>query len=191
MTSASLHRDECSTGVPTGRVAMWWVIASELAIFGGLIVTYLLFRFRNPDWGAQAAHTISAAGAFNTVVLLTSSLTAVLAHDEASAGRGPAARRFLLATVALGLVFLAVKSFEYQHEIAGGFTPGKTVFWSYYYLMTGLHALHVIAGMVALTILAVHAGRGHALHRVEYGGMYWHLVDLVWIFLFPLLYLAS
>jgi heme/copper-type cytochrome/quinol oxidase subunit 3 len=190
MSETIAHR-RAAAGIPTSRLAMWWFLASEVAIFGGLIATYLLYRGHHTEWSKEAAHTISAAGAFNTMVLLSSSLTIVLAHKATSEEDHAKAFKLILATVGLGLVFLAVKTFEYSHEIAAGYTPARSLFWSFYYLMTGLHAGHVIAGMIALTVVGSAARRGEYVHRVEYVGMYWHLVDIVWIFLFPLLYLTS
>lgn len=180
-----------STGIPTGRVAMWWFLASEVAIFGGLIVSYVLSRLAHPEWSEQAAHTLTAAGAINTVVLLTSSLSAVLAHSAAARGELRRASNLMFLTVLGGVTFLCVKGFEYHHEWVAGFTPMAGLFWSFYFFMTGLHALHVILGMSALTYVGLHVRRGRHVAGVEYAGMYWHLVDVIWIFLFPLLYLAS
>jgi heme/copper-type cytochrome/quinol oxidase subunit 3 len=177
--------------IPTSRMAMWFVLASEVAIFGGLIACYVLMRSHHAEWGADAAHTIDLAGAINTVVLLTSSFSVVLAHQAAHHGQHAKAARLLGLTVLFGLTFLGIKSYEYSHEIAAGYTPVTNVFWSFYYLMTGLHAGHVVAGMIAISIVAWQVRRGQNAHRVEYVGMYWHLVDIVWIFLFPLLYMAS
>jgi heme/copper-type cytochrome/quinol oxidase subunit 3 len=115
----------------------------------------------------------------------------VLAHDAAGRGRGRKAARFLMLTVAGGAVFMVVKAFEYAGELAHGFTPFRDVFWAYYYTATGLHGLHVLAGMVAMALVAAGARRGEHLHRVENVGIYWHFVDAVWIFLFPLLYIAK
>jgi heme/copper-type cytochrome/quinol oxidase subunit 3 len=179
------------TGVPTGRLGMWWFLASEIVIFGGLICCYLLFRWRHPEWGAEAAHTVNAAGAFNTVVLLSSSLSVVLAHEAVAHQRVRQAANYLAWTLLGGFIFLGVKAYEYSHEIAEGFVPARSLFWSFYYLMTGLHALHVIGGMVAMAIVMHAMRKGRASHRAEYVGIYWHFVDIVWIFLFPLLYLAS
>ncbi len=187
--SASGFRE--ATEVPTGRLGVWWFLASEVVIFGGLITTYILLRWRHPGWGAEAEHTLNAAGAFNTLVLLSSSLTVVLAHEAVARGDLPGAARQLGVTLLGGLVFLCVKAFEYAHEIAEGFTPFTSLFWSYYYGMTGLHALHVIGGMIAIAVVALAVRRGRHPQRVEYVGIYWHFVDVVWIFLFPLLYLAS
>jgi heme/copper-type cytochrome/quinol oxidase subunit 3 len=185
------HSEPEETGVPTGRLGIWWFLASEVVIFGGLIACYLLFRWRHPEWGQEAAHTVNAAGALNTLVLLTSSLTMVLAHAAVESGNLQRAARNLALTLLGGLIFMGVKTYEYTHEIAGGFVPAKSLFWSFYYTMTGLHALHVLGGMVAIFIVLLAVRRGHYPQRVEYVGIYWHFVDIVWIFLFPLLYLAS
>ncbi len=177
--------------VPRGRMGLWWVIASETVIFGGLIASYVLFRTRHPEWGAFAHHTSTPLGALNTLVLLTSSLTVVLAHQAAGKGDRTAIRKYLLLTILMGAMFLVVKSIEYTSEIREGFTFTAHLFWSFYYTMTGLHAAHVAAGMVAIAAVRHQAGRGRHPHRVELVGMYWHFVDVVWIFLFPLLYLAK
>ena len=191
MPSAAASGFREATEVPTGRLGMWWFLASEVVIFGGLIVTYLLYRWVHPEWGLHAGATINSAGAFNTLVLLTSSLTVVKAHEAVERGQTQKATRYLGYTLLGGLIFLAVKAFEYYHEIHAGFTPVTNLFWSYYYGMTGLHALHVVGGMVAIFIVMMGLRRGREPQRVEYVGMYWHFVDVVWIFLFPLLYLAS
>ncbi len=181
-----------ATGIPTGRLAVWWVLGSEIVIFGGLIVVYLLLRFRHGEiWAAEATHTKLEAGSINTFVLLTSSLFAVLAHQAASQGDGRKAARFLIYTILGGLIFLGVKSWEWTTEISHGYTLGKNLFWSCYYTITGLHGLHVIAGMVLMGFIARDASRGRELQRVEYIGIYWHFVDIVWLFLFPLFYTAS
>jgi len=191
MTTTSQSGFREATEVPTGRLGIWWFLASEIVIFGGLIATYILLRWKNPQWGEEAEHTLNAAGGFNTLVLLTSSLTVVLAHDAVAHGRLQRAAGLLGYTLLGGLVFLCVKVLEYTHEIREGYTPTKSLFWSYYYGMTGLHALHVLGGMVAIGLVALAVRRGRHAQRVEYVGIYWHFVDVVWIFLFPLLYLAS
>jgi len=180
-----------ATGIPTGRLAMWWVLASEIVIFGGLLASYVMFRLQHEQWAEEASHTTTLAGGFNTFVLLTSSLFAVLAHQAAERGDGARAFRNLWLTIGGGAVFMIVKAFEYTHEITHGFTMFSSVFWSFYYTATGLHGAHVLAGMVAMAIVAADARRGRNLHRVENVGIYWHFVDAVWIFLFPLLYIAK
>jgi heme/copper-type cytochrome/quinol oxidase subunit 3 len=178
-------------GIPTGRLAVWWVLVSEVVIFGGLLASYVMNRIAHLEWGGQAAHTNMWAGAFNTLVLLTSSLSAVLAHQAAEQGNGKKAAGLLRLTVLGGLIFLIVKSFEWTHEIREGFTIQSGGFWSYYYTAAGLHAFHVIAGMGVMLWVASTAEKNEDLHRVENVGIYWHFVDLVWIFLFPLLYIAK
>lgn len=180
-----------ATGIPTGRLAVWWVIASEIIIFGGLLASYVMHRIGHPEWGGYASHTNTIAGATNTFVLLTSSLFAVLAHQAASRGEGKKAARLLLATVAGGALFLTIKGFEWAHEIEEGFTITANGFWSFYYTAAGLHAAHVIAGMILMLFVARTASRNEELQRVELVGLYWHFVDVVWIFLFPLLYIAK
>jgi len=180
-----------ATGIPTGRLAVWWVIASEVVIFGGLLAAYIMHRVGHPEWAHYAAHTNTAAGAFNTFVLLTSSLFAVLAHQAAEERRGPLAARFLVYTTIGGATFLIVKAFEWTYEITHGMTITTNGFWGFYYCAAGLHALHVLAGMVIMLVVAADARRNIELQRVEFIGIYWHFVDIVWIFLFPLLYIAK
>jgi heme/copper-type cytochrome/quinol oxidase subunit 3 len=180
-----------AAGLPTGRLAVWWVLVSEIVIFGGVLVSYVMHRLGHPEWGAEAAHTNMWAGGFNTLVLLTSSLSAVLAHQAAEGGDGPKAARLLRLTALGGLIFLTVKSFEWTHEIREGFTIQAGGFWSYYYTAAGLHAFHVLAGALIMLFVAADAAKNRDLHRVENIGIYWHFVDIVWIFLFPLLYIAK
>lgn len=180
-----------ATGVPTGKLAVWWVLVSEVVIFGGVLVSYIMHRLGHPEWAEEAAYTNTWAGAFNTLVLLSSSLSAVLAHRAAERGDGPRAARLLRLTVLGGLIFLVVKAFEWSYEISHGFTLQAGGFWSYYYTAAGLHAFHVLAGMVIMLWVASTAAKNQELHRVENIGIYWHFVDIVWIFLFPLLYIAK
>jgi heme/copper-type cytochrome/quinol oxidase subunit 3 len=172
-------------------LAVWWVLASEVVIFGGLLGSYLMFRLGHPEWADAASHTNTWIGAFNTLVLLTSSFTAVLAHQAAEKGDGKTAAKFLALTIVGALTFVCVKSVEWTIEIREGFTITANGFWSFYYTAAGLHALHVIAGAIIMGIIAVDAYRGRELQRVELIGIYWHFVDVVWIFLFPLLYIAK
>ena len=180
-----------AAGMPTGRLAVWWVVASEIVIFGGLLASYIMYRLSHDAWADQAANTNTAIGAFNTFVLLTSSLFAVLAHQAAEQGDGKKAARFLYYTIGGALTFIAVKSYEWTTEITHGFTITSNTFWSFYYTAAGIHALHVIAGAVIMAIVAKDAAKNLELHRVELIGIYWHFVDIVWIFLFPLLYIAK
>jgi heme/copper-type cytochrome/quinol oxidase subunit 3 len=180
-----------ATGIPTGRLAVWWLLGSEVVLFGGLIATYLLRRLLYEHWSESAALTNTVAGGVNTFVLLTSSLCAVLAHHAAEHGQAEKAFRYLWLTIGGGLTFLGIKAFEWGGEIAHGYTLTTNLFWSFYYTATGLHTLHVIAGMVAMAGISFEVRRARGLHRVELVGLYWHFVDIVWIFLFPLLYIAK
>lgn len=180
-----------TAGMPTARLAVWWLIASEIVIFGGLLGSYIMFRLAHDSFTQDAATTNLYIGAFNTWVLLTSSLFAVLGHKAAEEGDGRKAARMLHLTFGGGLLFLLVKSYEWYEKIHHGHTLSYSTFYSFYYTATGLHALHVIVGMVIMLIVARTAKRNLELHRVEVIGIYWHFVDLVWIFLFPLLYIAK
>ena len=177
--------------MPTGRLAVWWVVASEVVIFGGLLASYIMHRLAHDAWAAQAAATNTWIGASNTFVLLTSSLFAVLGQTAAEEGNGVKASNFLLLTAAGGVTFLIIKGFEWTMEIQHGYTITSSTFWSFYYTADGLHAVHVMGGVVIMTIIAAEARRQAELHRVELIGIYWHFVDVVWIFLFPLLYIAK
>lgn len=180
--------------LPIGRVGVWWFLASEIMVFGGLIAAFVLLRIAHGGWEAEAQHVQWRIGAFNTLVLLTSSLTMMLALRGARADRPDLTSRYLGATVLLGVTFLGVKAWEYSIEISHGYTPDAGLFWSFYYLMTGLHALHVFGGIVANAWLWTLAATGRLWPRyqarVKFAGLYWHFVDIVWIFLFPLIYLS-
>jgi heme/copper-type cytochrome/quinol oxidase subunit 3 len=181
------------TAQPLGKVGIWWFLASEIMVFGGLIGSYILSRIAAGGWVVERAHVNTRLAVINTLVLVTSSLTVVEAHAAAEAEQRGRARNFLLATVLLGCMFLCIKAYEYSGELTHGFTPGSGLFWSFYYTMTGLHGLHVLAGIIINFALFIAAGGRSwtkVQHRVEYAGLYWHFVDVVWIFLFPLLYLA-
>jgi len=177
--------------MPTGLLAVWWVIASEIVIFGGLLASYIMHRLAHDAWQIQSANTNTTIGAFNTFVLLTSSLTAVLGHQAAEKGNGKKAARFLVFTFIGAITFTCVKAYEWSTEIAHGYTITSNTFWSFYYTAAGLHALHVIAGAIIMLFVARKAAKNIDLHHVELIGVYWHFVDVVWIFLFPLLYIAK
>ena len=191
MSARPIATTRTAAGMPTGRLAVWWVIVSEIVIFGGLLGSYIMHRLAHDAFADQAAYTNMWIGAFNTFILLTSSLFAVLGHKAADAGDGRKAARMLYLTSAGGLIFLTVKAFEWNMEISHGFTITAHTFWSFYYTAAGLHALHVLAGIIIMLIVAQSARKNLELHRVELIGLYWHFVDVVWIFLFPLLYIAK
>jgi cytochrome c oxidase subunit 3 len=188
------------------RLGMWLFLATELLLFGGLFVAYGVYRFLYGDTFKAASTLIETHwGALNTVVLISSSLTVALGHHEAEHGSPRRAGLLLLSSVLAGFIFLGVKSIEYGHHFHEGHLPGRyytyaalqapgdSMFWTLYFLMTGLHGIHVVIGMVVLAVLGMQCLRGRYAvgyaTPVELGGLYWHLVDLIWIFLFPLFYL--
>ena len=188
------------------KLGMWVFLFSELVLFGGLFIGYAAMRARYAQEFHRASGELSEIlGIANTLVLLTSSLTMALAVAAIRKGRPRLASRFTLATVLLGLLFLANKAFEWTHEIHRGLfpnspvllqhPPGERLFFGLYYTMTGLHGIHVIVGVIVLSVLFGLLARGkvtpHDSIHLENGGLYWHLVDVIWIFIFPLLYLAA
>jgi cytochrome c oxidase subunit 3 len=192
----------------TARLGMWIFLGSESLLFAGLLALYAAYRFAYPaEFHAAAAHADVAIGTINTYILLTSSLTVALALHATRRGRRRATVAWLGATIGLGAAFTVLKATEYAGHLADGIAPGgwyafaglpahgAVLYVTLYYLMTGLHALHVLAGLVVLSWLAFRARRGDFTPTshiaLELGGLYWHLVDLVWIFLWPLLYLVG
>ena len=191
------------------RLGMWIFLATEALLFAGLFVSYAAYRTLFPGEFAQAsAHLKTWIGTANTFVLLTSSLFVALSTHFARRGRPWATTLMLLLGLALGLGFMGLKALEYFEDFREGLLPGRFlshpelqgsagagIFMSLYWLMTGLHALHVMAGMSILALLSWLAFKGTFSAQydtpIELGGMYWHLVDLVWIFLWPLLYLVG
>lgn len=190
-SSIPIATTRSATGISNAKLAMWWLIASEIVIFGSLLAIYILRRSMFDYWAEYAEHTNVIAGSINTFALLTSSLFAVLAHQAAEDKMHVKAANYLWAAIAGGLVFLIVKSAEWANEINHGFIITTNLFWSFYYTAAGIHGLHVIAGMIAMGIIAQEAKKGWYLHRVEIIGIYWCFVEIVWIFLFPLLYIAK
>lgn len=192
----SAHAGETGeTGFATSpKLGLWWFLASEIMMFGGVVASYFLLRLAGPGWGSEVAHNNVLLGSINTIVLLSSSFTMVEVHAAWRRRDAEAFRRFLGITIALGLAFLVIKGFEYGAHFRDGIFPAQSLFWSFYYGMTGLHALHVVAGIIANVSLLIVAWRPEGLarfgHRAEMNGLYWHFVDVVWIILFPLLYLG-
>jgi len=189
-------------------LGMWLFIAQEVMFFGGMFLAYTVYRNLYPAAWAEASHHLDwRLGGVNTAVLILSSLTMALAVRAAALGNRRQIVIFLIATVVLGSIFLGVKVVEYGDKFEHHLVPGAhfqfpgpnarpaQIFYSLYFAMTGLHALHMIIGIPILLVLAWMAHRGHyspAYHTpVEMTGLYWHFVDIVWIFLFPLLYLVG
>lgn len=193
----------------SASLGMWVFIAQEIMFFGGLFLAYLIYRTHNQEAFHAGSHTLDIGlGAFNTAVLIGSSLTMALAVRAAQIDKRKATALFLIATIFLGGIFLGVKVVEYSHKFHDHLVPGPhfeweraedanrvQMFFNLYFAMTGLHALHMIVGIGILAPLAVLAWRGkfssNNYNLVEGTGLYWHFVDIIWIFLFPLLYLLG
>ena len=194
MTSSSGHSLEAtSTGIPSGKLAMWLFLTSEVMFFAGLLGATIVLRAGAGSWPHPGESLNIPIAAFNTFILLSSSMTMALGVAAVHQTDVPKLRLFLLLTILLGLAFLGVKGYEYSIKFAHGHLPGTGLFWDCYFTLTGLHGLHVLGGVLAnLWILGLTFGTGFLKgrgHIVEISGLYWHFVDLVWIFLFPLVYL--
>ena len=187
-------------------LGMWTFLATEVLFFGGMFLAYLTYRHLYPQAFALASrHTIVLYGTINTAILLTSSLTMALAVRAAQLGSPRSLVNFLQLTVVLGCCFLGVKGVEYQQDLneqlwpgphfKTGLPPQAQIFWFLYWAMTGLHAIHVTVGVILLSVNARMAAQGRFsdyYHTpVEVSGLYWHFVDIVWIYLYPLLYLIN
>ena len=181
------------TGLTNGKLGIWLFLASEVMLFGALFSTYILLRVGASDW-PQGQLSVPL-GTVNTIILIGSSVTMVMAWASLKMDKWGRHRMFLAATLLLALVFLVNKYFEYAHHFELGEGPAHSTFLAIYFTLTGLHGLHIIGGMA---VMAYFLGPGAKLwranpeqftNRIEYTGLYWHFVDLVWIFLFPVLYL--
>lgn len=169
-----------------GDLMMWVLIASELLVFEAALLAFLAVRAADPAaFAADQALLDRTAGALNTMVLVTSGLCAALAVSARERGARGIARRWLFAAACLGTAFLVVKSFEYAHKAGAGIDIETSAFFTFYYLTTGFHALHVVAGIIILGIV----GWADSLRNMETAVAFWHMVDLVWVLLFPIIYL--
>jgi cytochrome c oxidase subunit III len=201
------HFDTMEQQFDSAKLGMWVFLVTEVLMFGGLFAAFILFQSFDKEVFVQAHHHLDRVmGGLNTVVLLTSSLTAVLAVRASQLGNRKATSMFLIATILCAGIFLVVKYFEYSHKIHDGLLPGDYftnqelpkrahVFFSLYFMMTGLHGFHVVLGMSLMTWILIRNNRGEFSPQyftpVEMVALYWHLVDLIWIYLFPLLYLVG
>jgi len=192
-------------------MGMWLFLITEVMFFGGMFLIYGVYRIRYPEvWNTASQFLDLRLGAINTAVLLVSSLTVALGVRQAQLGNNEGIRKFLLFTVALGLSFLVIKGFEYSAKFEHHLWPGDPqfvahytgpspmhakLFFSLYFVMTGFHALHIVIGLGLFGWIYARAQReeftpdSHV--AVEFVGLYWHFVDIVWIYLFPLLYLIK
>ena len=181
------------TGLANGKLGIWLFLASEVMLFGALFSTYIILRTGSTVW--PTGELSVPLGAINTIILITSSVTMVMAWASLKMNNWGRHRLYLIATFLLAGVFLVNKYFEYADHFARGEGPAHNTFLAIYYTLTGLHGIHILGGMI---VMAYFIGPGAGLwkknpeqftNRIEYTGLYWHFVDLVWIFLFPVLYL--
>ena len=195
------HKDDTGS-----KIGMWLFLLSEILLFGGLFILYSIYRFKNPiDFHLAAGELDRVLGTVNTLILLTSSLTMALSISSLRKGNRYLSILFLTATLLLGAFFLLNKYVEWMGKVHHGLYPnspyllgrsnGEVLFYGLYYSMTGLHGLHVLVGIVLLGIMWIWVRNGKIdgenYIRLENSGLYWHLVDIIWIFLFPLFYLIT
>ena len=185
------------TGLNNSKLGIWLFLASEVMLFGALFSTYVFLRVGNPNWHiweSEAGLNVPI-GTFNTIVLITSSITMVMAWASLMMKRLGKFRLYLGLTIFLALVFMVVKAFEYNAKFSHGHFPSSNNFLAIYFVLTGLHALHILGGIIVLGYFIGpgtkmwHTNPVQFTNRIETAGLYWHFVDLVWIFLFPTLYL--
>lgn len=183
------------TGLYNAKLGMWLFLASEVMLFGGLFSAYVFLRTGVADWPSAAERLNIPLATVNTLILITSSMTMAMAWMSLKLDKFANARKFLGATVGLGALFLGLKSYEYWEKIAAGHYPSTDNFYAIYYVLTGLHFLHIAAGLL---VIVYHALPGSGLwsrskaqytNRIEVTGLYWHFVDMVWLVLFASVYL--
>ncbi|MFW5974653.1 MAG: cytochrome c oxidase subunit 3 family protein [Bacteroidota bacterium] len=194
-----MHRDDEGS-----KIGMWLFIFTEILLFGGLFVVYSVYRYLHPEAFKLAADELDwVMGTINTVILLVSSMTIAMSISAIQKNNKKFALQLLYATAFLAIVFMVNKYFEWGAKFEHGFYPssevlhelgfGTILYFGLYFMMTGLHALHIIIGLVVIGFIIVYVRQDKITHDnhqlLENGGLYWHLVDLIWIFLFPLFYL--
>jgi cytochrome c oxidase subunit III len=196
---ATVHRDD-----EASKIGMWMFIFTELLLFGGLFIVYSVYRFRNQDAFSLAARELNLTiGAINTIILMASAACIGMATVAIRKGSKKVSVSLLSLTLLLGIIFLVNKYFEWALKIHHGLFPGSehlhelgqgdTLFFGLYFFMTGLHALHIIVGLVFISVVLVMVLREKITSDncvlLDNSSLYWHLVDLIWLFLFPLFYL--
>lgn len=198
MSTAVIHYIEEPhpvTGVTNSKLGVWLFLASEVMLFGALFSTYIILRVGSVNWPHGSAILNVPLATLNTMVLITSSVTMVMSWASLMMNKFNHYRLYLALTILLALVFLVVKGFEYGAKFEHHHFPSTDNFYAIYFTLTGLHGLHILGGIVVNTYFLLF---GHRLWktnpkqltgRIEAAGLYWHFVDLVWIFLFPVLYL--
>jgi len=200
------HFHSMDQQLEASTLGMWVFLVTEVMFFGGLFMAYLLYRYWYPEaWAAGSNHLDVVLGGINTAVLICSSLTMVLAVRSAQVGSRVGQIVNLILTIGFGTTFLVIKYFEYAEKFEHHLVPGanfdptlprpEQLFFSLYFIMTGIHAAHMVVGIGIMLVMLVWAWRGRFgpsyYGPVEVSGLYWHFVDIVWIFLFPLLYLLG
>ena len=202
------HFSDMQQQAESAKLGMWLFLLTEILLFGGVFVAYTVFRIWHPDMFVNAHKALNVRlGGTNTIVLIASSLTVALAIRDIQLGKKTRCLINLGITIALAFVFLVIKYFEYAHKFHEGQLPGKYytytgiqgtnphIFFSIYFILTGIHAFHIIVGISLLTWIFIRVKRSDFspdyYTPVEVVGLYWHLVDMIWIFLFPLLYLIG
>ena len=208
VTTVAHHFDNAEQQHEASSLGMWAFLITEVMFFGGLFAGYVIYRMTYPEAFAEGSHHLDVTlGAINTAVLISSSLTMALAVRSAQLGQQNAIIAFLVLTIILGTLFLGIKAIEYSHKYHEHLIPIKTfmhgginaaqikIFFSFYFAMTGMHAVHMIIGIGVMLFLIVQTKKGRYsktyYNPLEGIGLYWHFVDIVWIFLFPLLYLIG
>jgi len=202
------HFDSADTQFDAGKMGLWLFLVTEVLLFGGLFCAFAIFRsWYYPAFVEAHHHLDKVMGGTNTIVLITSSLTMALAVRAAQTNQKKKTVALLIVTLLCAAGFLVIKYFEYSHKFHDGLLPGRYftyehakyaeegIFFAVYFMMTGIHGVHVLIGMGLITWILLRANKGEFSSRyyapVEGVGLYWHLVDLVWIYLFPLLYLIG
>ncbi len=183
------------TGLFNAKLGVWLFLASETMLFGSLISCYVFLRAGSTTWPHGSDQLNVPLATMNTLVLAASSMTMLAARASAAAGRFDRFRRFMALTILLGAAFLAIKGYEYGTKVAENLFPSRSTFLAMYFVLTGIHALHVLGGILVNGYLLARGATlyqsapGILANRVQAAGLYWHFVDLVWLVLFPLLYL--
>lgn len=195
MTSTAAAHEPTNTGIPNGKLGMWVFLASEVMLFGAFISSFIVLRMGSTNFGVPPHEIMGRPLAtLNTFVLISSSAALVMALAAIQENDVKGFGRWMCGVLGLGSTFLVIKGFEYIHKIHEGLTISSSLFGSFYFTMTGIHALHMIAGLVFNGYILYHGLKGRWSNgnwaRVEYAGLYWHFVDLVWVIIFPLFYLV-
>jgi len=183
------------TGLFNAKLGIWLFLASEVMLFGALFSTYIIMRVGAASWPQGSSVLNVPIGTFNTLVLISSSVSMVMAWASLKENKWKMHKVYLGITILCALAFLVVKTFEYSAKFSHGLFPKTSTYMAIYFTLTGLHAIHVIGGIVVLSYLFGPGARmwktrpEQFTNRIEVVGLYWHFVDLVWIFLFPVLYL--